>query len=129
MQCAVLVCVVSSKRSAARFSILDRINVAGARFRSLTEPIDTTNAAGQLMLHMLAAFAQFEWSMIRERSMAGQRAARERGVRLGPPRRLDYARICELRAQGLSTRKIGLAVGTSSAGVCYALKSARERGL
>lgn len=67
-------------------SILRRIEVAGAGFRSLTEPIDTGSAAGRLMLQLLGAFAEFERNMIRERSMAGQIAARERGVRIGRPR-------------------------------------------
>lgn len=78
--------------------IWERIASAGAAFRSLTEPVDTSTPAGQLMLHMLAAFAQFEWSMIRERSMAGQRAARERGVRVGRPRCLSPSREAALAA-------------------------------
>ena len=84
-------------------AILDRVAAAGARFRSLTEPIDTSTPAGQLMLHMLAAFAQFEWSMIRERSMAGQRAARDRGARIGRPRSIDprgEARLVQLVRDG-----------------------------
>lgn len=67
-------------------AILRRIEEAGAEFRSLTEPIDTTTAAGRLMLQLLGAFAEFERSLIRERSAAGLVAARERGVRLGRPR-------------------------------------------
>ena len=69
-------------------SILQRIEVAGASFQSLTEPIDTSTPAGRMMMHMLGAFAEFERSIIRERSMAGQRAAAERGVRMGRPRGL-----------------------------------------
>ena len=67
-------------------AILRRIEIAGAGFRSLTEPIDTSTAAGRLMLQLLGAFAEFERNMIRERSMAGQAAARERGARIGRPR-------------------------------------------
>src|SRR3954449_4361540 len=40
-------------------------------FRSLTEAIDTTNAAGELFFHIFGALAQFERSMIRERTKAG----------------------------------------------------------
>lgn len=69
--------------------ILDRIEAAGASFRSLTEPIDTASPAGRMMMHLLGAFAEFERSMIRERSMAGQLAAVERGARLGRPRALS----------------------------------------
>lgn len=69
-------------------SILERIEAAGATFQSLTEPIDTSTPAGRMMMHMLGAFAEFERSIIRERSMAGQRAAAERGVKMGRPRGL-----------------------------------------
>ena len=71
--------------------ILDRIERAGASFKSLTEPIDTGTPAGRMMMHLLGAFAEFERSMIRERSMAGQFAAAERGVRIGRPRGLTEA--------------------------------------
>lgn len=67
-------------------SLLDRIHAAGAVFRSLTEPIDTRTAAGKLMYSVLGAVAEFERTLIRERSMAGQVAARERGKRCGRPR-------------------------------------------
>lgn len=69
-------------------SILERIEKAGASFQSLTEPVDTSTGAGRMMMHMLGAFAEFERGIIRERSTAGQRAARDRGVHCGRPRSL-----------------------------------------
>jgi DNA invertase Pin-like site-specific DNA recombinase len=59
--------------------ILERISQAGAGFRSLTENIDTTTPAGRMLLQMLGAFAEFERSMVRERTRLGLQAARERG--------------------------------------------------
>jgi DNA invertase Pin-like site-specific DNA recombinase len=59
--------------------ILEKIAEAGAGFRSLTEHIDTTTPAGRMMVQMLGAFAEFERSMVRERTRLGLRAARERG--------------------------------------------------
>ena len=59
--------------------VLDKITQAKAGFRSLTEAIDTTTSAGRMMLQMLGAFAEFERSMIRERTRLGLLAARERG--------------------------------------------------
>jgi DNA invertase Pin-like site-specific DNA recombinase len=41
-----------------------------------------------MMVHMLGAFAEFERGIIRERCMAGQQAARSRGVHCGRPRNL-----------------------------------------
>jgi len=67
-------------------NILERLHAAGAGIRSLTEPIDTATPAGMLMVQVLGAVAQFERSIIRERSMAGQRAAMLRGKHCGRPR-------------------------------------------
>src|SRR5258708_29353876 len=60
-------------------TILEKITQAGAGFRSLTENIDTTTTAGRMLLQMLGAFAEFERSMVRERTRLGLQAARERG--------------------------------------------------
>jgi DNA invertase Pin-like site-specific DNA recombinase len=59
--------------------ILERIDAMGARFRSLTEPIDTSGPTGRMMMQMLGSFAEFEREMIRERTRAGLREAREKG--------------------------------------------------
>jgi DNA invertase Pin-like site-specific DNA recombinase len=59
--------------------VLEKITEAKAGFQSLTEAIDTTTPAGRMMLQMLGAFAEFERSMIRERTRLGLLAARERG--------------------------------------------------
>lgn len=69
-------------------TILERLHAAGAGIRSLTEPVDTATPAGMLMVQVLGAVAQFERSIIRERVVAGQRAARARGQRWGRPRTL-----------------------------------------
>lgn len=53
--------------------------------KSLTEPIDTVSALGRLMLQIVGAFGEFERNLIRERSIAGQRAAVARGAVVGRP--------------------------------------------
>jgi DNA invertase Pin-like site-specific DNA recombinase len=70
--------------------LFERIHAAGAGFRSLTEAIDTTTPAGQMLAHMLGAFAQFERAMITERVRAGVQAAKARGVQLGRKPKLGY---------------------------------------
>lgn len=58
-------------------------------FLSLQEQIDTTSAGGRFYLHILAALAEFEREMIRDRTKAGMAAAKKRGVRLGRPPKLS----------------------------------------
>ena len=59
--------------------ILEKIDAAGANFRSLTEAIDTSGPAGRMMMQMLGSFAEFERAMVRERTRAGLKAARDHG--------------------------------------------------
>lgn len=83
--------------------ILQKIEAAGATFQSVTEPIDTATGAGRMMMHMLGAFAEFERGIIRERTMAGQIAAKKRGTHCGRPRTLTIQQendINRLYAQG-----------------------------
>lgn len=61
----------------------------GIGFRSLQEAIDTTTSGGRLIFHIFGALAEFERNLIRERTMAGLRAARARGRKGGRPRKLD----------------------------------------
>lgn len=63
--------------------LLERIDEAGAGFKSLTEAVDTTSAAGRMLLQMLGAFAEFERSMVRERTRAGLAAAAAQGRKGG----------------------------------------------
>jgi DNA invertase Pin-like site-specific DNA recombinase len=58
-------------------------------FRSLTENIDTTSPGGRLIFHVFGALAEFERSIIRERTTAGLTAARARGRVGGRPRSLS----------------------------------------
>ena len=52
-------------------------------FRSLHESIDTTSSVGKFQFHVFSALAEFERDLIRDRTMAGLRAARARGRRGG----------------------------------------------
>lgn len=69
--------------------ILDRIQLAGAEFKSFTEVIDTRSPAGRMMLQILGAFAEVEREMIRERTLVGMAAAKQRGAKFGRPRGLN----------------------------------------
>lgn len=86
--------------------ILERIERAGAAFRSLTEAVDTGGPAGRMMMQMLGAFAEFERAMIRERTRTGLQAARLQGRHGGRRPKLtavQRAEIVELVGSGRKT--------------------------
>jgi DNA invertase Pin-like site-specific DNA recombinase len=64
--------------------LAERIKLAGAGLKSLAEPwADTTSPAGLMVMTVFAGMAQFERSLIVERTRAGRDAARARGVKFG----------------------------------------------
>ncbi len=73
--------------------VIRQIEGQGAGFQSLSESIDTTTASGRLVFHMMGALAEFERSLIVERTQAGLTAARKRGVRVGRPPALTPAQV------------------------------------
>lgn len=58
---------------------MEKIDQAGAGFRSLTEVIDTTSPGGRMMMQIIGTFAKFERTMLRERTRNGFDAARKQG--------------------------------------------------
>jgi DNA invertase Pin-like site-specific DNA recombinase len=110
-----------SLRDLLRF--LSVIEEAGAGFRSVTEAVDTTNAAGRMLMQMLGAFAEFERAMIRERTRAGLEAARRRGTRLGRRRSLSPEQVQlvrELLNQGKTQREVADLLSVSQSTVSRA---------
>jgi DNA invertase Pin-like site-specific DNA recombinase len=85
--------------------------------------IDTSTASGRFLFHTLAAVAELEGALIRERTKAGLAAARKRGVTLGGRKpvldRKGRERAKRLRAGGASIRRIAelleISVGTAHA--------------
>ncbi|WP_309928269.1 recombinase family protein [Variovorax paradoxus] len=98
-------------------NLLERLRGGGASLKSLTEPVDTSSAMGELVLQILGAVAQFERSIIRERCEAGRVAARARGVRFGRERMFSKAEdqlAFELYTKGnLGFREVGELLGVS----------------
>jgi len=89
------------------------------RFIATSQGMDTdeTNPASKLLLHILAAVAEFERELIRERVQAGVRKARAQGKRIGRPRKVfDRDEVFRLRSDGVSieeiSRRMRLGVGT-----------------
>jgi DNA invertase Pin-like site-specific DNA recombinase len=67
---------------------VETLRLRGIGFRSLTEALDTTTTQGRLVFHMFGALAEFERSLIRERTQAGLAAARRAGRTGGRPPKL-----------------------------------------
>lgn len=63
--------------------IIEDLHLREIGFKSLTESIDTTSASGKLIFHIFGALAEFEHSLILERTKAGLAAARARGRKGG----------------------------------------------
>ena len=77
--------------------IMERLAEAKAGFRSLTEAIDTTTAAGRMMMQMVGSFAEFERAMLRERTKIGLEAARREGRIGGRRPKLTLQQQSEIR--------------------------------
>jgi putative DNA-invertase from lambdoid prophage Rac len=97
--------------------MLQELHELGVEFISLRDQIDFTTASGRLMVHMIAAFAEFEASIIRERVRSGIANAKARGTRFGRKPTIDIARVQKLRSDGWSLGRIARYLGVSKSGV------------
>lgn len=82
---------------------MDDLESRGIHFVSLQEAIDTTTPTGKLTFHIFSALAEFERSLIVERTRAGLEAARARGRLGGRPRKITPMQrkaICQMYAAG-----------------------------
>jgi putative DNA-invertase from lambdoid prophage Rac len=91
----------------------------GISFRSIREQFETSTALGRLLMNLLAALAEFEVELIRERVKAGMDRAARQGKRIGRPRVTDrrgfqdrYKTILgRLRAGDISRRRAAKELG------------------
>lgn len=102
----------------------------GVGFRSLTEAIDSSTPSGRLVFHLFAALAEFERSIIRERTMAGLEAARLRGRKGGRPpalsaQDLSVARTL-LKEGSLTVVEVASRVGVTPSTLYRYLPAARS---
>lgn len=81
-------------RSVSHFvRVFEDLQTRQIGFRSLTEALETTTPHGRMFVHLLSAFAEFERELIRERCLAGQKAARAAGKTWGRKRALSDADV------------------------------------
>lgn len=105
----------------------------GVGFKSVTETIDTTTSGGKLVFTIFAALAEFERSIIQERTRAGLQAARSRGRVGGRPRSVSDEDIAAAKAllkdPDITVRKVAERIGCSEATLYRYLPSARANAL
>ena len=73
----------SAKDTYDNLAYLDQHKVG---FVASSQPIDTSTSTGKLLLGVLAAVAEFERELIRERTIEGLNRARANGTKLGRPK-------------------------------------------
>ena len=90
-------------------------------FRTCMDGIDTTTSGGRLVFHIFGALAEFERSLIKDRTMAGLRAARDRGRVGGRPKVMTPERVSVARklietglSQGETAKFLGVSAATLS---------------
>lgn len=104
---------------------LEGLKERGSGLVSLNEHIDTDNAIGTFMFHILASLAQFERNLIRERTQAGLASARAQGRPGGRPRFLTPARE-EQMVRTSYTRRHGVTLEAHAAKYGVSLQTLRN---
>lgn len=112
--------------------LLERLAGLEVGFVSLTEGMDTETAAGRLLFHVVGALAEFERSLIRERTRAGLAAARANGRAGGrppsvSPQQLAIAQQLLAKGHGLVFTARAVGVSRQSLGRALARAEAQDR--
>lgn len=105
-------------------NIVRDLSEKGVGFRALDQEFDTTTSNGRLMLNMLAAFAEFETDLRKERQRDGIEKAKAKGVYRGRPASIDAASVKALKAEGFGPSEIARRLGIGRASVYRLLDAA-----
>ena len=112
--------------------VVNDLHQNGRLFKSLQENIDTASSSGKLIFHVFGALAEFERDVIRERTLAGLQAARERGKVGGRPKVLDDKQVAMARSllekNGHSIGEVCRASGVSRSTLYRYLESEDKEG-
>jgi DNA invertase Pin-like site-specific DNA recombinase len=98
--------------------LVDFLQAKEIQFRSLTDSIDTSTSAGRFFFHVMAALAQMERELVRERTQAGLGAARARGRVGGRKPKMDESKKKAARRMlesGMTAVEVAQAIGVSRA--------------
>ncbi len=116
-----------SRSVAHLLSTLKALEAAKVNFISVTESIDLSTPAGRMLMVILGSIAEFERELIVQRVKAGLEAAKKRGVRLGRSKTRPSNLILQLKAEGMSFRRIAKVAGCSVAAVQRELASVSKQ--
>ncbi len=104
---------------------LEEFNALGVDFISLSESVDTSTPMGKMVYTVIAAVAELERSLIRERVVMGLQRAKAQGKRLGRPSgtKANVRKIQKLKSQGLSIRRIASEMNISKSTISRLLNT------
>ncbi len=109
---------------------LDDFRARGVDFFSARDSIDTSTPAGRFTFAVIAAVAELERELIRERTIAGLAVAKKKGKRLGRPKvRFDLDEAIKLREAGTAFATIAASLGVSVGTVHRALRELQQSPL
>ena len=116
-----------ARRTRHLVTALEQFNALGVDFISLSESIDTSTPMGKMVFTVLAAVAELELSLIRERVVMGLERAKAQGKVLGRPRvETSEEQLLTLSEQGLSSRQIAKQLSLSPSTVLRRLRTASK---
>jgi DNA invertase Pin-like site-specific DNA recombinase len=107
--------------------ILETLKSHRCDFVSIKQQIDTSSPTGQLIFNIFACLANYERTMILERTALGRARAKARGVKFGRPSSYSESvanAVRMLRAKGAGIREIQKSLGLGAGTVYKALRSA-----
>lgn len=108
------------RRASELLDLCEEFLVAGIHVESMRDGISTAGGTARVLLPFIAALADAERNLIRERSRIGVEEARRKGKQIGRPRvvSLERARLAAtLRADGRSYSEIAAALSVSPSSV------------
>jgi len=78
-------------------TLVNQLEERGVHFKSITDSIDTSTAAGKFFFHVMASLAEMERELIKERTKAGLEAARLKGRIGGRKRAMTNSKIASAK--------------------------------
>lgn len=104
-------------------NLVYRLEQQGAFLSVLDPPFSTKDAAGGLLVTVLAMVSEMERKFIKERQRSGIEAAKARGVYKGRVPTIPVDKVLQLKASGLGPTKISQELGISRMHVHRLLKA------